>query len=272
MNSWKWIWRISAGLSAAASLLLLAGFVYGAEKLIFPKPNPVESQASSDEAPLSEREPSADDGSYRIVAIGDSLAKGTGDTTGQGFARRTADGLEEQGRKPVHFLNNLGINGMTAQELLDELKQPGVQYVLKEANVILLSIGANDLFQGGAALQTGSDAPSAAALEQALPDTEKRLGQALDRLREINPTAKIVYIGLYNPFGDIESLKEEGDRGVTAWNAKAASLIVERENMTLTPTFDLFQRDPRAYLSFDHFHPNSDGYERIARRIVQGLE
>ncbi|OWR31551.1 lysophospholipase [Saccharibacillus sp. O23] len=272
MNSWKWIWRVSAWLSAAASLLLIVGFVYGAGKLMFPKPNLAESEASSAAAPLTEREPSPEDGSYRIVAIGDSLAKGTGDTTGQGFARRAAAGLEEAGRKPVHFLNNLGINGMTTQELLDELKQPGVQYVLKEANVILLSIGANDLFQGGAALQTGADAPNTAALEQALPGTEERLGRALDELRKINPTAEIVYIGLYNPFGDIESLREEGDRGIVEWNAKAASLIVERDGMTLTPTFDLFQRDPGAYLSFDHFHPNSAGYERIARRIVQGME
>ncbi|OWA37187.1 lysophospholipase [Saccharibacillus sp. O16] len=271
MNSWKWIWRLSAWLSAAATLLLIVGFAYGAKQLMFPRPNLMDSQASA-EAPLTQRDPQAEGDSYRIAAIGDSLAKGTGDTTGQGFARRTAALLEAEDKQPVQFLNNLGINGMTTQELLDELQEPGVQYVLKKANVILLSIGANDLFQGGAALQTGSGTPNPAALEQALPGAQQRLAQALDKLREINPNAKVVYVGLYNPFGDVEALREEGNRGITLWNAEAAARIIERENMMLTPTFDLFQRDPGAYLSFDHFHPNSDGYERIAQRIVQGMK
>ncbi|MDO3413053.1 GDSL-type esterase/lipase family protein [Saccharibacillus sp. CPCC 101409] len=275
MNSWKWIWRLSASLSAAATLALAAGFGYGAREMMFPRSNGMET-ASPAEAPLAQREPSKDDGSYRIAAIGDSLAKGTGDVTGQGFARRTAALLEpqsdtEKNGKNVHFLNNLGINGMTTQQLLGELEEPGVQYVLKEANLILLSIGANDLFQGGAALQTGTGAPAADSIERVLPEAESRLEQALDKLREINPSADIVYVGLYNPFGDIDALRETGNAGISKWNAAASALIAVRAGMTLTPTFDLFQRDTAAYLSFDHFHPNAAGYERIADRIVQGL-
>lgn len=263
---------MTALLSGAATLLLAVGFGHGAQELIFPRPNVVDTEASAN-APLTNREPSLEDGNYRIVAVGDSLAKGTGDTTGQGFARRTAALLDQKDDKEVRFLNNLGINGMTTRQLLNELEEPGVQYVLKEANIILLSIGANDLFQGGEALQMGSGVPdSAAAFDEALPGAVERLGEILNMLRSINPSARIVYIGLYNPFGDIEELREAGNQGITDWNARAAEMIAETENMTLTPTFDLFQRNPGAYLSFDHFHPNSIGYERIAERIVQGLE
>lgn len=271
MNSWKWTWRTTAVLSALSALLLAVGFGYGARELMFPRPNLANADASA-VAPLTERAPSTEDGSYRIVSIGDSLAKGTGDTTGQGFARRAAVLLDQSSDREVRFLNNLGINGMTTQELLTELNEPGVRYVLKEANVILLSIGANDLFQGGAALQTSTAAPDANALDTALPSASQRLGEALDQLRVINPTARIIYLGLYNPFGDIESLRDEGDLGITEWNAQASARIAKGENMVLTPTFDLFERDPGAYLSSDHFHPNSDGYERIAQRIVQGLQ
>ncbi|NGZ74322.1 GDSL-type esterase/lipase family protein [Saccharibacillus alkalitolerans] len=271
MNSWKWIWRTTAALSAAATLLLAVGFGYGAKELMFPQPNGVNTDASAD-APLTRRSPSVEEDGYRIVAIGDSLAKGTGDTTGQGFARRTAALLDNGTEREVRFLNNLGINGMTTRQLLGELDEPGLRYVLKEANLILLSIGANDLFQGGAALQIGAAAPDTAALDRVLPEAAKRLGEVLDELRSINPSARIVYVGLYNPFGDIDTLREQGDRGITEWNAQASARISEGDNMTLVPTFDLFQRNPAAYLSFDHFHPNSAGYERIAERIVQGLE
>ncbi|WP_172250564.1 GDSL-type esterase/lipase family protein [Saccharibacillus deserti] len=271
MNSWKWIWRTTAVSSAAATLLLAVGFGYGAKELVFPSANRIDTETSA-KAPLAERTPSVEEGNYRIVSIGDSLAKGTGDTTGQGFARRTAALLDKKSEREVRFLNNLGINGMTTDELLQELEEPGIQYVLKQANVILLSVGANDLFRGGAALQAGTNNPSAAALAEALPAASNRLGEALDRLREINASAQIVYLGLYNPFGDIESLRQAGDEGIAEWNAKAAERIAKGQNMMLTPTFDLFQRNTAAYLSFDHFHPNSAGYQRIAERVVQGLE
>lgn len=48
--------------------------------------------------------------------------------------------------------------------------------------------------------------------------------------------------------------------------------IVNRDpNMTLVPTFDLFQHKLGEYLSSDHFHPNGAGYQAIADRIVQGM-
>jgi lysophospholipase L1-like esterase len=39
--------------------------------------------------------------------------------------------------------------------------------------------------------------------------------------------------------------------------------------MVLVPTYDLFELNANKYLYSDHFHPNQDGYERIAERIVQ---
>jgi len=261
---------MTATFSVIAALLLMIGFGYGIRKLMFPTPSIVRAESTS-AAPLAERAPSTQEDRDRIVAIGDSLAKGTGDLTGQGFARRSATLLGQGGERDVQFLNNLGINGMTTTELLEELKQPGVRYVLKEANLILLSIGANDLFQGGGALQTSGGSPNPDTWNKVLPKAANRLGQVLDELRAINPSARIVYIGLYNPFGDVPSLRQEANQGVTTWNTNIAERLLTDDQVFFTPTFDLFQRDPVAYLSSDHFHPNSAGYERIAERIVQAL-
>ena len=93
----------------------------------------------------------------------------------------------------------------------------------------------------------------------------------MELLHEINPNAHIVYLELYNPFYDIKELRD-GSLEVQNWNEQAYALAHAYPNMTLIPTFDLFERTISSYLSSDHFHPNHDGYAQIAARIVQSLE
>ncbi|MEK8214808.1 MULTISPECIES: GDSL-type esterase/lipase family protein [unclassified Paenibacillus] len=312
MNDSKWTWRTVSLISIAATLVLIVGFGYAVNDIIYPKgevlstslpqETPVPTAASSDEV--------------KILALGDSLAKGTGDNTGNGFVKRTLDGLSAGGGK-AELLGNMGINGLTTAGLQSKLKEEGVRYALRQANVVLVSIGGNDLFrdsdimgtgsaeQGTTSTETGSPTdiasmpgadpsetgtasgktgssgttvPSATedevtpeSLLAALPDASKRLGGILESIAEINPQAQIYYVGLYNPFGDIEDLLVPGNQAVTTWNNAAMDIINTHSNMTLVPTFDLFNRHLDKYLSNDHFHPNGDGYQRMSERIIQAV-
>jgi lysophospholipase L1-like esterase len=42
-------------------------------------------------------------------------------------------------------------------------------------------------------------------------------------------------------------------------------------NMILVPTADLFEQNLTKYMYTDHFHPNQEGYQRMAERAVQAL-
>ena len=110
-----------------------------------------------------------------------------------------------------------------------------------------MSIGANDLFQGGQVLQ-GEDPPSAEKLAAVLPETSKRLQEILKKVKEINPEAQIAYIGLYNPFGDVKELEVPGNAVVAAWNDAALQILNQEDKMTLVPTFDLFENHLGEYL------------------------
>ncbi|WP_342561732.1 GDSL-type esterase/lipase family protein [Paenibacillus sp. FSL R7-0345] len=313
MKDSKWTWRIVSLISIAATLLLIVGFVYAANDIINPQGETLTSSLPQESATPA---PAAAD-KLKILALGDSLAKGTGDNSGSGFVRRTLDGLTEGGGQ-AELLGNMGINGLTTAGLQTKLQEEGVQYALRQASVVLVSIGGNDLFRGSDLLGTGTgmqteegvqaeqapagDAegdtsaaqpggildgkPSALvtstpkpnedeltpeALLAALPDAAKRLGEILETIAEINPQAQVYYVGLYNPFGDIEDLLVPGNQAVTAWNNAAMDIINTHSNMTLVPTFDLFNRHLDKYLSNDHFHPNGDGYQRISERIVQAI-
>ncbi|MDN4601890.1 GDSL-type esterase/lipase family protein [Paenibacillus sp. F6_3S_P_1C] len=270
LDSAPWIWRTISTVSILTTLLLLFGFGYAIKDVIFPKGDAQLGTGQQTTTPAKENgesTPAVNDGKIRMAVIGDSLARGTGDDEGLGFVRRAGNLLKDQGYD-VQVLNNLGVNGLRTDALLNKLDEQGVRYVLQQSNFILLSIGANDLFQGGQVLQ-GEDVPTAETLVAALPETSKRLQEILKKVKEINPDAQIAYIGLYNPFSDVKELKEPGNAVVAAWNDAAMQVLNNEDKMTLVPTFDLFENHLGQYLSSDHFHPNGEGYEQIAVRIAQ---
>lgn len=273
LDSAPWIWRTVSTVSILATLLLLFGFGYAIKDVIFPEGDSALTTGQEATAPSKDIEGKpavVEDGKIRMAVIGDSLARGTGDDEGLGFVRRAGNLLKDKGYD-VQVLNNLGVNGLRTDALLEKLDEQGVRYVLQQSNFILLSIGANDLFQGGQVLQ-GEDPPTAEQLAAALPETSKRLQEILKKVKEINPDAQVAYIGLYNPFGDVKELEKPGNAVVAAWNDAALAILNNEDKMTLVPTFDLFENHLGEYLSSDHFHPNGQGYEQIAVRIAQEFQ
>ncbi|MGG6313286.1 GDSL-type esterase/lipase family protein [Paenibacillus macerans] len=265
MNSTSRIWRLAGILSSLATLLLLIGFGYAVVDITNPSVT-----AGKLMVPSSPAGQPVKAGAWDVTAIGDSLAKGTGDDSGSGFARRTVDLLGKQG-SASKLVNNLGINGLTTERLLPLLGDPGVKYALQQAGIIVLSIGGNDLFDGTEELTAGEHVPSQAEIEAAITASAADFQQIVTQLKKINPQALLVYVSLYNPFSDLEGMREIGNDAVARWNAMAMKAMGEYEGTLVVPTFDLFTQNYARYLSGDHFHPNGEGYQAIAERIVQGI-
>lgn len=268
MKSSSKIWITVSTVSIIMTIVLIYGFIIAVQDIVNP---------SGDTAFVSEQKetaltPSIDQTKeIKVAAIGDSLAKGTGDDEGKGFVRRVVSMLKEDG-KEVRVTANLAINGLTAGNLISQLDEAGVKYTLGQSNLILLSIGANDLFQGAQADQGSNiNIPDTAELYNLLPKASGLLEEVLKKITEINPNAEVVYVGLYNPFSDLQDLKQVGNAVVTAWNSKALELINTYDKMALASTFDLFENNVPQLLASDHFHPNAQGYEEMAERIVEVL-
>lgn len=265
----QWLWIASCGVGC--TLLLLVGFGLGIADIIYPASVPfanapgVKTSPTTDTATHSEQE-------IRIAALGDSLTRGTGDGTGQGYVRRVLSTLEKSKEKPVTLLNNLAVNGLRADQLVERIEKDSAGYVLKQANVILLTIGGNDLFQGAQSEQMSAKEMQLDTLVAKVDAGIVHLKQVLTQLRKWNPDALIIYVGLYNPFSDLQAMREIGNAVVQKWNDSAYAFINKDKNMMMVPTYDLFQRNSSKYLSSDHFHPNGDGYDAIAKRIVQSIQ
>ncbi|AZN42041.1 GDSL-type esterase/lipase family protein [Paenibacillus albus] len=268
------LWR-TIGISALVSTaVLLAGFGYAVKDMIAPEASTYEGKPAAETAP-STKSPLSQSKQITIAAIGDSLTKGTGDATGQGYVKQVVELLKAKYPAiPVKLGNNLALNGLRADQLAHLLStDKGYRYSLQQANLIVFTIGGNDLFQ----IASGQDTNQATgdiSLDQVkaeLPKGMERFTKVVRLLHDINPNAQVVYAGLYNPFFDLKDLRD-GSLQVQKWNEEAYTIMHQYPNMTMVPTFDLFERTIGTYLSNDHFHPNHDGYGQIAERIVQSLE
>jgi lysophospholipase L1-like esterase len=269
VNSTQWLWRTIAVCAVVSTALCVFGFIYAVNHILFPTPV-VPSDQEAAPAEQKNPDPLTDKDRIRIVALGDSLTAGTGDLTGKGYVGQVRDKLEKQTGRPVFVHNNFAIPGYRTQDLLKDFgAKKDIAQALSEADVIMISIGGNDLFQGGEGIfdQPGKEFNPQAAAER-MPDALKRLDQILSFVGKQNSKALIYYIGLYHPFLDLDTARE-GSLLIQKWNSAAFEITNKYSNMVLVPTYDLFELNANKYLYSDHFHPNQDGYERIAERIVQ---
>ena len=191
------------------------------------------------------------------IILGDSLARGAGDERGFGIAGRLDQELKRRGI-PATRTYNLGVNGARTADLLRQIDSSNVQTLLKQSNVIVISIGGNDLWGGSDWRQAPPADP-----EKAMSDVLDRIASVVERVRATNPKARIFFVGLYSPMGRALSPY------VSRWNARMLERFGNDPEFTVVQTADLFSHRDR--LALDRFHPSGEGYELIARRIADSL-
>lgn len=247
-------------LSIASSILLIFGFIQGTSAVLKPK-NFEPSAVKKETTPNSSKK----ENGLRIVALGDSLTRGVGDDNGEGYVKRLTNKLTNQFKKKV-LLSNLSVSGAKTGDLVTLLKEPGTGHVIKQADLIVMTIGGNDLFPGVQTLEQNN-------LQSYQPDfktfqTNSRT--IIDSIRKDNADVPIYWISLYNPFEDITELGDTSSF-VINWNYQMEKLAAQYSNLYIIPVFDLFQGRSNEFVYTDHFHPNKKGYEVISERVYQSI-
>ncbi|MEH7106563.1 SGNH/GDSL hydrolase family protein, partial [Bacillus sp. JJ1764] len=200
-----------------------------------------------------------------VVALGDSLTRGTGDETGKGYVGDVVDEIKEKTKRAVQ-LTNLGINGQRSDQLREQIQQTEVGRQIAKANVILVTIGGNDLFRGGQGLEDFQTGEIATIEKKYL----ENLRIIFEEIRKHNQNANVFFIGLYNPFIELDQGKETS-KVIRQWNYDSAEVSATFPKIIFVPTFDLFELKVNDYLYSDKFHPNAKGYRLIAERVASLL-
>jgi lysophospholipase L1-like esterase len=245
-------------LPLAASLIAVLLFGYGFVSYLRG-----ETGTPVDFLPSPGTEASAPAEAVAAVIVGDSLARGTGDPTGLGIAGRLDAELGRRGVSSARRTYNFAVSGARTPDLLSLLERENIRTMMRESNVIIVSIGGNDLW-GGSGWRDTAPPDRDAVMNEVMSEIERTLRV----VRETNPEARIFFIGLYNPFVSTP-MGGELTAAVSRWNSRLLEQFGDDPDFTLVQTADLFSHRDR--LALDRFHPSGEGYELIARRIADAL-
>ena len=252
----KWLMVVSV----LSCLIWLGGLAWSFQNY-FSSSAPITIETASAKVETTPEPVSVGD-KFRLLALGDSLTKGTGDPSGKGYVGYLLEHLKEKSKQEV-TLSNYGVNGQTASQLAVELQQSKVDNEVKAADVIAISIGANDLFQSGETMGNLDETH----IKQIEAKYTQQLDAILKQIREVNGTARIFLIGLYNPFSALENADRTNEI-LREWNYKMGEAVAHYPQTVLVPTADLFQLKVQDYLAGDLFHPNAAGYRLMGDRVA----
>lgn len=241
-------------LTFVSLCLMLVGFGWAIQEVLQPS-------KSSQPSPKAASSP-AEHGEKLLLGLGDSLTRGVGDQSGQGYFGI----IQKEWQNHFHHSHaiNLSVQGQTSQNLRDQLKKTQIREFVKEADALVMTIGGNDLFQGSEDLEKTDP--------KAISQREKRfrenLTAILTDIQQLNPDCSVYLLSLYNPFADLKG-NEQTSKIVADWNYTMMVTAQSFPQVTVVPVYDLFLSHPGSYVYSDHFHPNQQGYIQIAKRLWQ---
>lgn len=204
----------------------------------------------------------------RIVSIGDSLTEGVGDESENGGYVGILNNTFKDHNLNI-TLDNFGKKGNRSDQLLKRLEKDDISSAIKEADIVLITIGANDIMK---VLKSNFINVTMEPFQKERVEYIKRLTAIFDKINDLNPDTQIYLIGFYNPFerhfGEIKELSMIID----SWNNAGKELTEEYENANYIPTIDLFSQSTIDLLAEDEFHPNTSGYKLMAQRVLEYLK
>lgn len=203
--------------------------------------------------------------SVSLLIIGDSIAKGTGDETGKGFSFYLPDYLKNQTPKEV-VANTISIDGLHTNSLLELVRGENLKLALAAADLLLISIGGNDLRQISRLKGMERDD----GFQKTFDSYVTGLTSILRTIRKTNGDALIIFIGLYSP--SVQDISPDDIRLLLTWNEGTQNIIEQEGRAIFIPTYDLFKLNISKYIALDALHPNAAGYQAIANRIGKNIE
>ncbi|MGD7732694.1 SGNH/GDSL hydrolase family protein [Propionibacteriaceae bacterium G57] len=215
---------------------------------------------------------------FRLLVLGDSVPAGVG-SGGRTYAKLLVRWITEATGRPARAAN-LAIPGLTTRMLALQLRLPLTRRAVRTADVIVITIGANDL---SAKALTSPDAGSA-DLDAALSRLARRLHHALGEVVRLRGGAAGVWLtGYWNVFAD-----GSVGAGKGLHHLRIADIVTRRTNATLWAVaadlgigfVDLYvpfkgplgRADPTRLLAGDGDHPNADGHQVIAETLFSALD
>lgn len=243
-------------------------------------------EETTEEETLSQR-------SIELVALGDSLTEGVGDSTNRGgYVPLVSESLREHEQINRVSTRNHGVAGDTTQDLLNLLQgDEQVQQSVSQSTTIAMTIGANDIV--GTFRTVGLNS-SLEDFEETLEQFEANLEEILSEIYSLNEDVDVFLFGLYNPYHYYFSEFEELQAVFDLWDETMEGYANENDQLHFVEIDSLFnpddmevatgeevedlddisdvEDDTHPYLyEEDLFHPNDAGFQLMADALYEAI-
>ena len=227
----------------------------------------------------------------RFVAIGDSLTEGVGDETASGgYVPLVASTLEEAFSINSIEIENYGVAGDRSTQILKRInEQQEIQDDIASAEIISVTVGGNDLMK---VIQNNILGLSVEKFEKPGEKYQANLTKLLTTIRQLNSTAPIYVLGIYNPYYIYFPEITEMQTIIDQWNTRTQAVVEQEERMYFVPINDLIYQGiisdeetsevpdadtlnelrNNAIYEGDNFHPNYNGYQLIAKAFTNKMK
>ncbi len=224
------------------------------------------------------------------LALGDSLAFGIGPDglPGKGYPDFLAETLDE--RDVLNSFNKgFTVSGYTAENVLDDLhnnvskpiigigqeeKKLTLHESIEEADVITISVGANDILKYlKINIETGVPEIDLEGLMGGFQQLGVNYHKILSDIYQENPNAQVYVMGYYNPFPHLQATYQpQITQLLDQLNATIQSGM-KGTNAVFVPTKDAIATDFSAYLpNPENIHLSEVGYQVVAQQFDEKLQ
>ena len=215
----------------------------------------------------------------RLVSIGDSLAKGLGPygITGLGYSDFVKKHLEEN-NKLRSYNKSFAIANYRSTDLIRDItnnkakKIDGntvkIQNIIHESDVLLISIGANDIFYKLGVKEKQVELLSDDRILEYIDQTIDDLNHLYELISKYARN-QVIVIGYYNPLTKY-SIPNIDEKIKYANNELKKLCIIH--NFTFIDTYHIFKNNPDFLPNPRDVHPSKLGYQAIAKLIIAEIE
>ena len=202
-----------------------------------------------------------------LVVLGDSLAAGWTPygQKGEGYGEYLKERFEQS--QYTGELDNHGVPGYVSSQLLnDVLTKDAVRQSIREAEVIALDIGANDLLR---ALRTNDQSKVVSAIVQ----VQNNLLATLTAIDQLNPDADVYVMGYYNPFPYSPQEQQASLMPILGALNQSIEAAAKVNGATFVPTAKVIAKQYEAYLpNPSDIHLSQEGYQTIAKEFWKAID
>lgn len=211
------------------------------------------------------------------VALGDSLAAGQNPygEIGYGYSDYIADYLKEV-KKLDLYVSSYAVSGYKSQDVIKDIEQnksvevDGKEYnirsLLRDSDVVTISIGANDFLSGFTLDNLHLDDVSfyREKVDSSLKEVDKALSEVVKYAK-----GKVIVVGYYNPFPILFSNYEKELDEIFSYVDNSYQVLCSKYSCFYESFYLIFKENSSFLPNPFDIHPNVSGYEKMANVVIE---